>query len=119
MQSCTPTCELFSLTKHLIYGFIQLFSLTVTDHLLLFTMHSPFSSHFQLLFIIFLSTFDSPLHLRFSLIMPYSTFLLELADDAFHAYSTPWDSDKIVGCVCDLGFRGVDCSQIECPSGIT
>ena len=41
----------------------------------------------------------------------------ELADDAKRKYSTPWDSSKIVGCVCDLGFRGADCSQVECPSG--
>lgn len=24
---------------------------------------------------------------------------------------------KHVGCVCDLGFRGPDCSLQECPSG--
>mmetsp|Transcript_19354 Transcript_19354/g.18692 ORF Transcript_19354/g.18692 Transcript_19354/m.18692 type:complete len:233 (-) Transcript_19354:542-1240(-) len=41
----------------------------------------------------------------------------ELANDAFRVYSTPWDADKVVGCVCDLGFRGVDCSEVECPSG--
>jgi hypothetical protein len=32
-------------------------------------------------------------------------------------YTTPWDHDKHVGCVCDLGRRGPDCSLIECPSG--
>ena len=30
--------------------------------------------------------------------------------------STPWDANKVFGCVCDLGYRGVDCSLIECPS---
>ena len=40
----------------------------------------------------------------------------EVADDSFRLYNTPWDATKIVGCVCDLGFRGVDCSQVECPS---
>ena len=25
-------------------------------------------------------------------------------------YSTPWDAEKHVGCVCDLGRRGPDCS---------
>lgn len=28
-----------------------------------------------------------------------------------------WDSDKIMGCMCDSGYRGADCSQKECPSG--
>lgn len=28
-----------------------------------------------------------------------------------------WDYLKAVGCVCDLGFRGADCSLRECPSG--
>jgi len=32
-------------------------------------------------------------------------------------YTTPWDAEKHVGCVCDLGRRGPDCSLIECPSG--
>ena len=41
----------------------------------------------------------------------------ELADEAGRIYSTPWDATKIAGCVCDLGFRGVDCSLVECPSG--
>ena len=41
----------------------------------------------------------------------------QLADEAGRVYSTPWDSFKNRGCVCDLGFRGPDCSLIECPSG--
>merc|ERR1712224_1152661 len=32
-------------------------------------------------------------------------------------YSTPCDAMKHVGCVCDLGFRGPECSLQECPSG--
>ncbi len=41
----------------------------------------------------------------------------QLADEAGRDYDTPWDHDKHVGCVCDLGRRGPDCSLIECPSG--
>jgi hypothetical protein len=40
-----------------------------------------------------------------------------LAADASATYSTPWDAEKHVGCKCDLGFRGPDCSLQECPSG--
>ena len=41
----------------------------------------------------------------------------KLATEASRVYSTPWDADKIVGCICDLGRRGPDCSLKECPSG--
>ena len=41
----------------------------------------------------------------------------QLASEAGTVYSTPWDAMKHVGCVCDLGFRGPDCSLQECPSG--
>ncbi len=41
----------------------------------------------------------------------------ELADNAGAVYSTPWDANKQMGCLCDYGFRGYDCSQIECLSG--
>eukprot|EP01041_Mallomonas_annulata_P013277 gene13277-28117_t len=41
----------------------------------------------------------------------------QLAEEAGQTYTTPWDADKQVGCVCDLGRRGPDCSLIECPSG--
>lgn len=41
----------------------------------------------------------------------------ELAEEAGRVYVTPWDADKHVGCVCDLGYRGYDCSRLECPSG--
>lgn len=40
-----------------------------------------------------------------------------LADEASSLYTTPWDADKHVGCVCDIGRRGPDCSLVECPSG--
>jgi hypothetical protein len=32
-------------------------------------------------------------------------------------YTAAWDATKHVGCVCDAGFRGANCSQRECPSG--
>merc|ERR1712146_762742 len=32
-------------------------------------------------------------------------------------YTDPWDADKHVGCICDLGYRGPDCSLQECPTG--
>lgn len=41
----------------------------------------------------------------------------QLAEEAGREYSTPWDADKQVGCVCDIGRRGIDCSLFECPSG--
>ena len=34
----------------------------------------------------------------------------QLANEASRTYVTPWDADKHVGCVCDLGRRGPDCS---------
>jgi hypothetical protein len=40
-----------------------------------------------------------------------------LAARANRLYHTPWDSLKSMGCYCDLGYRGPDCSQKECPSG--
>jgi len=33
------------------------------------------------------------------------------------AYSQAWDSTKMYGCKCELGYRGPDCAQRECPSG--
>jgi len=41
---------------------------------------------------------------------------MQLAVDAGTTY-TAWDAQKHVGCVCDLGFRGPDCSLQECPTG--
>ncbi|KAL4138227.1 hypothetical protein PRIC2_001734 [Phytophthora ramorum] len=32
-------------------------------------------------------------------------------------YDTPWDADRIYGCVCDHGYTGVDCSLRQCPYG--
>ena len=40
-----------------------------------------------------------------------------LANTAGATYATPWDAQAQVGCLCDLGFRGPDCSLIECPGG--
>ena len=34
----------------------------------------------------------------------------QLAAEAGRTYATPWDAQKQVGCVCDLGRRGPDCS---------
>merc|ERR1719387_3070241 len=40
----------------------------------------------------------------------------QLAYEASKTYSSPWDANKHVGCVCDLSARGPDCSLEECPS---
>ncbi|KAL3776799.1 hypothetical protein ACHAW5_006218 [Stephanodiscus triporus] len=45
--------------------------------------------------------------------MPQKT----LAALAGATYTVPWDADKHLGCKCDDGYRGPDCSQKECPSG--
>jgi hypothetical protein len=34
----------------------------------------------------------------------------QLAAEAGKVYTKPWDATKHVGCVCDLGRRGPDCS---------
>jgi hypothetical protein len=41
----------------------------------------------------------------------------QLATEAMMTYTSPWDSMKITGCVCDIGARGPDCSLLECPTG--
>lgn len=41
----------------------------------------------------------------------------QMAEAADRIYDTPWDADKNTGCVCDTGFRGPDCSIVECRSG--
>jgi hypothetical protein len=41
----------------------------------------------------------------------------QLADEAGRVYDAPWDADKHVGCFCDIGYRGPDCSMRECESG--
>jgi hypothetical protein len=32
-------------------------------------------------------------------------------------YTEPHDAHRSMGCKCDIGYRGPDCSLIECPSG--
>lgn len=32
-------------------------------------------------------------------------------------YDSIWDADKIFGCQCDRGFKGADCSLLQCPTG--
>jgi len=41
----------------------------------------------------------------------------QLAIEAGRVYNNVWDAQMQVGCVCDLGRRGPDCSLLECPSG--
>lgn len=41
----------------------------------------------------------------------------QLAAEAGRRYTKPWDAMKQTGCVCDVGFRGPDCSLQECPNG--
>merc|ERR1712176_1314674 len=31
-------------------------------------------------------------------------------------YDTAWDANLQYGCLCDVGFRGVACSIVECPT---
>merc|ERR1712048_420730 len=31
-------------------------------------------------------------------------------------YDAAWDTAMQYGCLCDVGFRGVDCSLVECPT---
>lgn len=33
------------------------------------------------------------------------------------SYDEAWDSGMHFGCKCDVGYRGPDCSLVECPSG--
>jgi hypothetical protein len=37
----------------------------------------------------------------------------QLADEFNAVYEKPWDAKKELGCLCDLGFRGPDCSLRE------
>ena len=32
-------------------------------------------------------------------------------------YTSIWDADVLHGCVCDPGWIGYNCSQLECPRG--
>ncbi|KUF92317.1 hypothetical protein AM588_10003586 [Phytophthora nicotianae] len=52
-------------------------------------------------------------------------YIEELAGDAYHKRIggvanrkyTLWDQEKIMGCVCDGGYEGHDCSSRTCPKG--
>jgi len=48
----------------------------------------------------------------------------QVSNNFGHAYGTyldlftePFDAHRAMGCKCDIGYRGPDCSLIECPSG--
>jgi len=43
--------------------------------------------------------------------VPYDT-----TQDVTAEYDSAWDAEYNYGCKCDDGFRGPDCSMIECPS---
>ena len=40
----------------------------------------------------------------------------QLAENVGRVYSDPWDAEKFAGCLCDKGWRGLDCSKKECKS---
>lgn len=42
---------------------------------------------------------------------------LKFAADGGARYKLAWDSGLHHGCKCDSGYRGADCSLVECPSG--
>jgi hypothetical protein len=59
---------------------------------------------------------DKDLSPKFSFLSRFSQF--QLASDAGRVYSTPWDAEKQLGCVCDLGQRGPDCSLCKLCSAL-
>jgi hypothetical protein len=44
-------------------------------------------------------------------------FVRDIGYTNVFAYDAAWDAEKVMGCLCDAGYRGSDCSKIECPSG--
>merc|ERR1711981_898606 len=45
----------------------------------------------------------------------------QITDDSYYdyflvTYDNAWDAGMQYGCLCDVGFRGVDCSIVECPT---
>jgi len=47
---------------------------------------------------------------------PFTTATSEGHRDVTAEYDSAWDAEYQYGCKCDDGFRGPDCSLIECPS---
>jgi hypothetical protein len=45
-----------------------------------------------------------------------SNTLNSFFDEYIATYSGAWDSGMHMGCKCDAGYRGADCSLVECPS---
>mmetsp|Transcript_12245 Transcript_12245/g.19897 ORF Transcript_12245/g.19897 Transcript_12245/m.19897 type:complete len:260 (-) Transcript_12245:664-1443(-) len=35
-----------------------------------------------------------------------------------HVYTSSFDATSSYGCICDKGYRGADCSLVECPSDV-
>jgi hypothetical protein len=44
--------------------------------------------------------------------------LRRIADLDYHGTYDLWDKNLLVGCVCDKGYFGADCSQRACPYGL-
>lgn len=40
------------------------------------------------------------------------------SDGSYATYSGAFDAAQQYGCKCDDGYRGADCSNVECPSEI-
>merc|ERR1712038_1857789 len=45
----------------------------------------------------------------------------QITDESYYdyflvSYDDAWDAGLQYGCLCDVGFRGVDCSLLECPT---
>ena len=47
--------------------------------------------------------------------MASTTFAEETSEQ--YSYTTPWDAEKIFGCVCDDPYETFNCGQRSCPSG--
>lgn len=58
-----------------------------------------------------LGTQGFAVHPRAQVTLPFGSSLYKVAN-----YNL-WDANKVLGCVCDDGFTGHDCSSIMCPVG--